>query len=189
MKKLVNAITLYRLVAAFLLLILLFMGEHEIFKWGIAVSFFTDAIDGTLARRFKVTSTLGSRLDSFADEATVLVAIVGLFILHKAFFLSHLLIIIVLVTLYIAQNALAILAYGKITSFHTILAKVAAVFQGIFFIMMFFQLPFAEPVFYIACLATAIELAEEILIIAVLPEWATDVRGLFWLLRDRRLKQ
>jgi CDP-diacylglycerol--glycerol-3-phosphate 3-phosphatidyltransferase len=186
MKQLVNAITLYRLTAAFVLLGLLLLKQYELFKWGIAFSFFTDAIDGTLARRFKVTSTLGSRLDSFADEATVLVAIIGLFTLHREFFLEHLLIMTVLVTLYITQNAFAIVAYGKITSFHTILAKTAAILQGFFFIMMFFQIPYAELVFYFACVITGIELVEEILITVILQEWKTDVRGIFWLLKERK---
>ncbi|HET9053719.1 MAG TPA: CDP-alcohol phosphatidyltransferase family protein, partial [Cyclobacteriaceae bacterium] len=42
----VNAITMYRLVSAPLLLVLAGMGQHEWFKWLIAFSFLTDAIDG-----------------------------------------------------------------------------------------------------------------------------------------------
>jgi len=44
----VNAITLYRLLAAPVLLLLLLNGQLILFKWLLAVSFLTDAIDGYL---------------------------------------------------------------------------------------------------------------------------------------------
>ncbi|MFZ1306482.1 MAG: CDP-alcohol phosphatidyltransferase family protein, partial [Ferruginibacter sp.] len=51
----INGITVYRIIAAPFLLILLFTGKVDIFKWLLALSFFTDLIDGFLARKFKVT--------------------------------------------------------------------------------------------------------------------------------------
>ena len=56
----INGITLYRIITAPLLVVLLFKGEQELFKWLLGVSFFTDLIDGVLARTFKVTSILGT---------------------------------------------------------------------------------------------------------------------------------
>ena len=52
----INAITMYRLVSSPFLLLLAIMGHHVWFKWLIAFSFFTDAIDGPLPRRYHVTS-------------------------------------------------------------------------------------------------------------------------------------
>ena len=57
-RHLVNGITLYRLVATLLLMSLLFTENMDLFKWLLAISFFTDAIDGWLARKFNVTSIL-----------------------------------------------------------------------------------------------------------------------------------
>ena len=88
MKKsfyLINLITLYRLVAALVLVILIFNKKFDLFKWLLALSFFTDLIDGFLARKFKVSSILGSRLDSIADDSTVVAALIGLFVFKPDF--------------------------------------------------------------------------------------------------------
>jgi phosphatidylglycerophosphate synthase len=73
----INGITLYRLIAAPFLLILAFLKETDVFKWLLAVSFFTDAIDGYLARKYKVVSVMGAKLDSWGDDLTVIAATVG----------------------------------------------------------------------------------------------------------------
>ena len=79
----INAITLYRLVASLLLLYLILIRREDIFRWVLGFSFFTDAIDGILARKYKVASVMGSRLDSLADDLTVLMGIIGVAILDR----------------------------------------------------------------------------------------------------------
>lgn len=128
----INAITAYRLVASFFLLFLVFTGQVDIFKWMLAISFFTDAIDGFLARKYKVTSVMGARLDSIADDMTVLMAIIGVFRLKPEFIQQELVLIIVMLALLVIQTVMALVRYGKISSFHTYLAKIAAVLQGSF---------------------------------------------------------
>ena len=65
------------------------------------------------------------------------------------------------------------------TSFHTWLAKAAAIFQGVFLLLVFFT---GEPnmiLFYTAVLVTMLELIEEIILVYLLPVWETDVKGIF----------
>ena len=81
----VNAITLYRLLAAPFLGILILCQLWELFRWFLAISFLTDAVDGWLARRFKVASIFGAKLDSIADDLTTLVAFVGMIVFNPAF--------------------------------------------------------------------------------------------------------
>src|SRR5579872_4863562 len=105
----VNAITLYRLVAAPVLIFLALDHQPGLFKWLLAVSFFTDSIDGYLSRRFKVTSKLGSRLDSIADDFTVIAAIVGMLVFKPGFIRHELIILGILLGLYIVQTVLALI--------------------------------------------------------------------------------
>ena len=182
---LINALTLYRLAAAPFLILILLSGKPILFKWLVGVSFFTDAIDGPLARKYNVSSIFGSRLDSVADDATVLASIVGLWILYPEFIAAHWVIIMSLFALFAVQTAAALIAYGKVTSFHTYLAKLAAVFQAMFFIMIFFDLPLALAAFYITCLITAAQLIEEIMLVLIVPEWKANVKGLYWILRKK----
>jgi CDP-diacylglycerol--glycerol-3-phosphate 3-phosphatidyltransferase len=179
----VNGLTLYRLIAAPVIIILIFTHLPEIFKWLLALSFFTDAIDGFLARRERVTSIFGSKLDSVADDLTILAALVGIVVYKWDFILEKKIIIIILLFLYLLQNSLALVRYKKITSFHTYSAKVAAVFQGIFLILVFFTEKPNEILFYAAVVLTIIDLLEEIILVLLLSEWKTNVRGLYWVLK------
>ena len=185
---LINAITLYRLIAALVLLILVFTNKQQPFKWLLAISFFTDSIDGILARKFKVASIFGARLDSMADDATMLAGIVGLLVFKKAFIVQELFLFILLVALYALQTALAVFRYGKVSSFHTYLAKIAALLQGSFLILIFFLPQWPLLLFYCAASITILDLIEEIILVLVLPNWQTDVKGLYWIKRKSKLK-
>jgi phosphatidylglycerophosphate synthase len=177
----VNAITVYRIAAAFLLFFLVVRKETEIFKWMLAFSFFTDAIDGYLARRYKAVSAMGAKIDSVADDLTILVAAVGVVVLKRGFILHELSWVLILLALYLFQLSSALILYHKISSFHTYSAKVAAVLQGCFLILLFFLHEWPLLLFHIAAIATVVNLAEEIILVFKLPEWKSDVKGLFWL--------
>lgn len=182
----VNAITLYRIVAAPILLGLIFTKQLDLFKWLLALSFFTDLIDGYLARKYKVVSILGSRLDSIGDDLTVLTAVIGLYVFKTEFTHKEFAILIMLFFLFAFQTLFALIRYRKISSFHTYLAKLAAILQGTFFILIFL-LP--EPLyflFYLAAVVTGIELIEEIILVALLPRWEANVKGLFWVLKRQK---
>lgn len=180
----INGITMYRLVSAPVLLILAVAGKTDIFKWLLLLSFLTDAIDGPFSRRYKVTSIFGARLDSVADDATVLAATLALWIIHPVFIEANWFALAVLLALFGIQAVSALVAYGKVTSFHTYLAKVAAVVQGVFFIAFFFDFGPALLLFYVAVIVTGIQLVEEIVLVILLPEWKANVRGLYWVLKS-----
>ena len=183
---LINCITLYRIVTAPLLVVLLFKGEQELFKWLLGVSFFTDLIDGVLARTFKVTSILGTRLDSIGDDLTVLVAILGLGVLQPRFFIEQWTLLLPLGMLFLLQTGFALYRYGKITSFHTYLAKLAALAQGVFLLSFFFFETIHYPLLYAGVFITMAELAEEIVIVWMLPRWKSNVRGLWWVMQQKQ---
>lgn len=182
----INALTLYRLCAAPLLVGLVFLGEVRLFSILLPVSFFTDLIDGTLARKFKVQSVFGSRLDSIADDLTILAGIVGVFVLEPGFISENRVTVGVLITLLVAQNAVALIKYRRVTSFHTWLAKIAAVVQGMFLILLFLLPEPIYPLFYAAAIVSVLDLAEEIIMVAILKEWRADVKGISEALSIRR---
>jgi len=182
----INAITFYRVLAAPVLFLLIFTGQTDLFKWLLGLSFFTDAIDGYLARRYKVTSVAGARLDSLGDDLTVLAGIVGLFVLRNDFISRQYLWVAVLLVLLAIQVSAAFWRYGKMTSFHTWLAKSAAVLQGIFLISAFFMPEPSRLLFYMAVAVTALELLEEIVLVFLLPVWKVNIKGIYWVLKEQR---
>lgn len=177
----INGITIYRIVMAPVLLALVWIDKMEIFKWLLAASFFTDAIDGWLARRFNVSSVLGAKLDSIGDDLTVLIGIIAMIVTKNEFIRTNAVIIFILLGLFIIQILISLIKYGKTTSFHTYGAKLAAVFQGVFLILVFFLPEPIDLLFYLAITITAVELIEEIIMVLVLPTWRTDVKGIFWI--------
>jgi len=152
----------------------------------LPVSFFTDLIDGLLARKFKVVSILGSRLDSVGDDLTILAAIIGIFVFKFDFVLSEIVIVIVLISLLAVQNAAALMKYKKITSFHTYMAKAAAIFQGTFFILLFILPQPVYVLFYIATVVSILDQIEEIILVFVLPKWEANVKGIYWVMQREK---
>lgn len=180
---LINGITIYRIIAAPYLIYLIITGKYDIFKWLLAVSFFTDLIDGYLARKFKVTSILGTKLDSIGDDLTVLTGIIGLFIINPEFILLHKYYFLIPFILLVIQISFALIRYKKMTGFHTYLAKIAALLQGVFLILFFLLSKPLLILFLAAVFITILDLIEEIFLIFLLPKWETNIKGLYWVLK------
>ena len=181
--KLVNIITLFRIMMFPVLIACLFLDQIDVYKWLLIMSFLTDLIDGQLARRYKVTSVMGARIDSVGDDLTMLAAIIGAFYYRFDFILKESYFIFPLIALYILQLILAVIKYGKMTSFHTILAKVAAFFQGLFLCSLFFFQEISYPLFYPAFIFTALDVIEEITLVIILKNWEVNIKGVYWVLR------
>lgn len=179
----VNGITAYRIVATPLLVFLVFNKQMDWFKWLLALSFFTDAIDGYLARKFKVASIGGAKLDSIGDDLTVIASIIGMIVFKPAFFKQQIFLLILLLLLFAFQIVFAYIKFRKMTSFHTYAAKAAAVLQGVFLILLFFLPNPLYSLFYVVVIVTAVELIEEIIMIFLLPQWKSDVKGLYWIMK------
>jgi len=182
----INSLTFYRLLSAPVLVALSIANQLYIFRWLLAFSFFTDLIDGALARHFKVTSVLGSRVDSVADDLTVAAGITGLYMFKPDFMKENAVIILVLIGLFVFQTVTALIKYRRTTSFHTYLAKIAAIFQGVFLILTFFSEDSLYWLFYPAVAITALDLTEEIVLVLMLREWQPDVGGIFPVLKKRK---
>jgi cardiolipin synthase len=181
----VNILTGYRLLAAPLLIWLVLDHQENVFKWMLALSFSTDAVDGFLARKYRVTSKAGAVFDSIADDLTVSVAILAIILWKPAFLPGHIWLVSALLALFVIQVSFSLARYGRMSSFHTYAAKIAAVSQGGFLVLFFFLNEPADLLFYITAWMTIIELAEEIVLVILLPRWQVNVKGIYWLLRDK----
>ncbi len=175
----------YRIAAAPFLLILLWFQSREIFTWMLLISYSTDMIDGYLARKFKMTSARGSQLDSMGDQITFIIGLIGLFLFEFDFIKENYLLILIALIPYIIQMLIAFKKYGKATSFHTYLAKLSAFVQAFFILYSLFF----EPnyfLFYFMIILGFIETIEEIILIAMYDKWVSDIKGIYWALKDKK---
>ena len=175
----------YRIAAAPVLVVLLVLDMRSLFTWLLLISYLTDAIDGYLARKLKITSPRGSQLDSIGDQVTLILGLLGLFIFENRFIKTNLVLILIAFIPYIIQMLLAYLRYGKATAFHTYMAKLSAILQSIFILWALFFTP-EYVLFYVMIAVGIIETIEEITLIFMYKKWASDVKGIYWALRDKR---
>ena len=175
----------YRIFAAPFLLVLLWFNGRELFSWFLLISYSTDAIDGFLARQLKISSPRGSQLDSMGDQITLIIGLIGLFIFENKFIIDNLVLIIIAFIPYIIQMIIAYLKYGKATAFHTYLAKLSAIMQSIFILWSLFFSP-DYVLFYIMIGIGLLETFEEITLIFMYDNWASDIKGIYWALRDKK---
>lgn len=175
----------YRIFAAPLLLALIWYDQRLIFAIFLLISYSTDAIDGFVARKLEITSPRGSQLDSFGDQITLIIGLVGLFIFEQEFIKTNLVLILVAFIPYIVQMILAYAKYGKATAFHTYLAKLSAIIQSVFILWALFLSP-NYTLFYIMIIIGLLETFEEVALIFMYKKWASDVKGIYWALRDKR---
>lgn len=175
----------YRIAAAPLLVLLVFLDHRVAFTWLLLISYSTDAIDGFLARKLKITSSRGSQLDSLGDQITLGVGVIGLFSFETDFMLKNLWLIVLAFVPYLIQMVIALQKYGKATAFHTYLAKISAVTQAVFILWLLFFGP-VYWLFYVTIILGLIETAEEIALIFIFDTWVDGVKGLYWGLKDKR---
>ena len=175
-------LSIYRILSAPLLITLLVLEERIVFGVFLVISFITDCLDGFLARRMKIISERGAQLDSIGDAITFIVALSGVVKFEFFFVQKHITLITIAFGLYILQLLMAYWRYGMPSSFHTYLAKLAAISQGTFLCWIFF-LDIEYWLFYLALILSMLETIEEIILIILLPKWKSNVKGLFWVLK------
>lgn len=175
----------YRIASSPILLLFIALGQRELFSWFLLISYTTDMIDGFLARKLRITSPRGSQLDSLGDQITLGVAFLGLLVFENDFILDNYRIILIPFFLYFIQMLLAFLKFGKATAFHTYLAKLSALTQGVFILWLLFFGP-VYWLFYLMIFLGIIETLEEIILIFLYPKWVAGVKGVYWALNDRR---
>jgi CDP-diacylglycerol--glycerol-3-phosphate 3-phosphatidyltransferase len=158
-----------------------------LFTWFLLVSYSTDAIDGFLARHFKLSSARGAQLDSLGDQLTLIAGLLGLWTFERVFILENLVLISIAFLPYILQMIIAFIKYGRATAFHTYLAKTSAILQAVFILWTLFFGP-VYWLFYVMIAVGILETIEEITLIFMYDEWVKDVKGIFWARKDERRK-
>ncbi len=181
-----NVISMARVVATPVLIFLALTDREDAFTWLLLAAFISDIVDGLIARSFSITSMLGSRLDTLADTLLWPAAIFGIWIFHPEVMTEHWLVIVLVLGLWAIEMIVAWLRYGKLTSFHAYTIRVSVYGFGIF-IMSLFLWGLQPWLLYVASAFNMLGNVESLIIMALLPEWTSDVRGLYWVLQQRKV--
>jgi len=180
-----NVLSGARALAVPVLLVLAFLGRETAYTWVLIPALLSDIFDGWIARAFGLESKLGATLDSVADSLMLFVSVYGIWVFHPEVIREHAWLCGTAVGLWALEDVLALARYGRLSSFHTYLSKVVANLLG-FFIGWLFLFGFEPWMLYLAAGTSIVASLEELALLRVLPEWRADVRGLWWVLRERR---
>lgn len=183
-RNLPNLLSLVRIFCVPALVALAATGRESAFTWVLIPALLTDIADGLIARVFHLESRLGALLDSLADTSLLFASVFGIWALHPEVITEHPVLCGAAVGLGVIENVLAFARYGRLSSFHTYASKIAANLLGIF-IGVLFLFGFHPWMLYVAAGTSILSSLEELALLAVLREWRVDVRGLWWVLRER----
>lgn len=178
-------VSFYRIAAAPFLLLLLLLDDRKLFAILLLISYLSDALDGFLARRLNISTAQGSQLDSVGDQITFIVGFIGIVVFEFQFIEENYILILVIFILNITQQIIAFRKYGKVTAFHTYLAKIAAILQTIFVVWLLLSAPVMW-LFYLLIVVAIIEAIEEIALIFMYKNWVSGVKGIYWAKNDAR---
>jgi len=180
-----NIISACRLAATPVLLYTAIARRPLFFAWLLLACLLSDIADGLIARTFQLQSRIGAALDSTADFLVTIIAGVGIVRMQWRFVVDHAWQLELLLGLFLGEVAISLWRYHRLSSFHTYLVRLGAYAQGVFFLSLFFW-GYQAWLYYVMWVIACLGHAEEWVILALLPEWTHDVRGLYWVLKARR---
>ncbi|MDG2305438.1 MAG: CDP-alcohol phosphatidyltransferase family protein [Candidatus Binatia bacterium] len=168
-----NALSTFRLAATPVLLILAWLGETALFLTLFAIALASDVLDGMLARRWKMESELGARLDQWADFAVWASFPLAAWWLWPEILVREAGYVILAVTCLLLPTFVGFLKYREVPGYHTWFAKTSAVAMGVAVpALLLFDVVWP---FRAASLFLLIAAADELAITFLLPDCRHDI--------------
>jgi len=179
-----NLLSFYRLLAFPLILYFIIAGKENLFSIFLVINLLTDVADGFIARRFKMETELGARLDSAADNLTYLLAFAGIYAFKLEEFLPYKVSFLIFIGSLLFTIVVSLIKFRRLPSFHLYMTKISGYIQGAFFICLF-TVGFIVPFYYFMIIWGILGAIEHITIQLIIPEMRSNVKGLYWVLKEK----
>jgi len=138
------------------------------------VAFALDLIDGPIARRLNAATPFGSKLDSIVDVVLFGGILYCAWMIHRQIIDAYFLPIMTLLLLQIISWIISLIKYGKLTCYHSYIAKFWALAISVAIISLF-AFNYAGIFFWIAITSGIISNIQDIIMTLMLPKWSCDV--------------
>ncbi len=180
-----NVLSAYRILALPFIVWTIVAGEKDWYILLLSVNLITDILDGLIARAFKLETEFGARLDSLADIGTYFMAFSGMIVLETAFVTEYRYPFFILIGLYALVQVIALIRFRRATSFHLYSSKITGYAQGIF-IFTYFVFGFAPWYFYFMLSLSYVAYLEAIVIVSVIPQLRSNVKGIYFMWKEHQ---
>jgi cardiolipin synthase (CMP-forming) len=182
-----NKITLYRLFAFPFILYFALSGKEMLFLIFFIISLVSDVADGFIARRLKMESELGAKIDSVADDLSYVLAFIGIYTFKWDYIRPYQVSFFIFLAFLASTVILSMIKYKNIPSFHLYSTKIGGYIQGIFFIFLFL-VGFNKWFYWFMIVWGILSAVEHIFIQLIIPEMRSNVKGLYWVIKEENSK-
>jgi cardiolipin synthase len=177
-------LSLYSIIIFPFILYLILVKNEFLFAIFITISLVTDILDGLIARAFKMQTQIGARLDSWADTGTYVLAFLAVYLFKWNEIKTQWIILLIFFVVWIFSYVVVLIKFKGLLGLHTYLSKITGYLQGAFIVCLFL-FGFSVWLFYLCLCSGIIACLEEIAIISVINEPMSNVKGLYWILKNR----
>jgi CDP-diacylglycerol--glycerol-3-phosphate 3-phosphatidyltransferase len=172
-----NCLSIFRMVCAPFLLALAWFGQPHLFLALLVLALLSDAVDGTIARKYKQVTYLGAKLDSWGDFSIYMTVPLCAWWLWPDLIRREAPFVATVVASFAVPISLGFLKYRRLTSYHTWAAKFSAVVLSFgTLLMLLFNVTWP---FEIATAILALSALEEIAITMTLRDWQSNVPSIW----------
>lgn len=179
-----NLITSYRLLIDPVILYFIIADKETLFAIFLTINLLSDALDGFLARRLKQETEIGAKLDGFADNFTYVLAFIGIFVFRMEEIRPHMVSFIIMITMLVSTVIVSLIKFRKFPTYHLYTTKAGGYIEGGFFIILF-TVGFITPYYYLVVAWAIMGAIECIAINLIIPEMRSDIKGLYWVIKER----
>ena len=179
-----NIISLYRIIIFPFILWLIIDGNEKLFSIFITISLVSDILDGMIARIFRMQTKMGAKLDSWADMGTYILAFTAIYLFKWEEVRPHALMIIVFAVVTVLSYLVVFIKFKGLIGMHTYMFKLTGYFQGAFIVSLFLWGFYVFP-YYFCLIWGTIACIEEIIIMLLLKQPRSNVKGLYWVLKNQ----
>jgi len=180
-----NMLSLYRIVIFPFILYLLLTKNESLFALLITISLLTDILDGLIARVFRMQTKLGAKLDSWADTGTYILAFIAIYLFRWKEIKNEWIILSAFFIIWIISYAVVLIKFKGLIGLHTYLSKITGYLQGAFIVILFL-FGYNVWLFYLCLGVGIIACTEEIIVIITITQPMSNVKGLYWILKNKR---
>jgi len=159
-RALPNLVTGVRLALLPVLWLLALLGHTTALGWLLLLAWVTDVLDGFLARRLRVTSRRGSRLDTVADHLLLVSMLAWVLMLEPGFVREQAWVLGLIVLFWAASLVAVWIRFRRFADLHLYSSKAGVFAAVVFTIHLLIAADYSILFFYLAggiCLLAAIE--------------------------------